>query len=118
MTLELTVWEEAYIYIYIYIYIYKTQNKGKENSYQELKRSPKERHMQTYRNLIEIFRRSQTFSQSEESECKWTHDKDASLESAEFWDPKRKNLNTFDLCQMTFNISQTRSKISGILIEN
>ena len=36
----------------------KSQIKGKEseNSYQELKRSQKDRHTQTHRNCIEIFR--------------------------------------------------------------
>ena len=38
------------------------QNKGKEreNSYQKLKRSPEERHIQAHGNLFEIFQRSQT----------------------------------------------------------
>ena len=38
--------------------IYNLQNKGKEseNSYQELKRSQKERHTQSHGNCIEIFR--------------------------------------------------------------
>ena len=54
------------IYIYIYIYrprgketteVRKSQIKRKEseNSYQELKRSPKDRHTQTHGNCIEIF---------------------------------------------------------------
>ena len=43
----------------------ESQIKGKEseNSYQELKRLPKDRHTQTHGNCIEIFR------QSEESKC-------------------------------------------------
>ena len=43
----------------------KSQIKGKEseNSYQELKRSPKDRHTQTHGNCIEIFRQArQSFS--------------------------------------------------------
>ena len=38
----------------------KTQNKGKEseNSYQELKRSPKDRHTQTHGNCTEIFQQA------------------------------------------------------------
>ena len=52
-----TMMPDIYI-IYIYIYIYISQIKGKEseNSYQELKRSPKDRHTQTHGNCIEIFR--------------------------------------------------------------
>ena len=43
----------------------KSQIKGKEseNSYQELKRSPKDKHTQTHGNCIEIFRQArQSFS--------------------------------------------------------
>ena len=38
----------------------KSQIKGKEseNSYQEMKRSPKDRHTQTHGNCIEIFRQA------------------------------------------------------------
>ena len=36
--------------------------KEKENSYKKMKRSPEKRHTQTHRNLIEIFRRSHTFT--------------------------------------------------------
>jgi hypothetical protein len=56
------------LYIYLFIYLYrpcgkestevrKSQIKGKESeiSYQELKRSPKDRHTQTHENCIEVF---------------------------------------------------------------
>ena len=41
----------------------KSQIKGKEseNSYEEWKRSPKDRHTQTHRNCIEIFRQAVNF---------------------------------------------------------
>ena len=41
--------------------ILKSQNKGKEseNSYQKLKRSPRDRHTKTHGNYIEIFRLAQ-----------------------------------------------------------
>ena len=44
--------------IYLVLYALKSQIKGKEseNSYQELKRSQKDRHTQTHGNCIEIFR--------------------------------------------------------------
>ena len=43
--------------------VQKSQIKGKEseNSYQELKRSLKDRHTQTHGNCIEIFRQAQPF---------------------------------------------------------
>ena len=36
----------------------KIKGKESENSYQELKRSPKDRHTQTHGNCIEIFRQA------------------------------------------------------------
>ena len=44
-----------------------TQNKRKEgeNSYQKLKRSPEERHMQTHGNLFKMFDGHRRLSQSE-----------------------------------------------------
>ena len=52
-----------------------TQNKGKEseNSYQKLKRSPRDRHTKT---VSRYFDRHSRLYQSEESKCLWTHDKD------------------------------------------
>ena len=45
----------------IYLSVLRSQIKGKEseNSYQELKRSPKDRHTQTHGNCIEIFQQAQ-----------------------------------------------------------
>ena len=52
-----------------------SQIKGKEseNSYQELKRSPKDRHTQT---VSRYFDRHGRIFQSEESKCLWTHDEE------------------------------------------
>ena len=50
-----------YVCMYVNMYVRKLQIKGKEseNSYQELKRSQKDRHTQTHGNCIEIFRQGQ-----------------------------------------------------------
>ena len=53
----------------------KWKKKGK-NSYPKLKRSPEERHTQTY--LI-YFDDHRWLSQSEESKCMWTHGKDTCI---------------------------------------
>ena len=60
----LQVFSELYIRI-----ICETQNKGKEreNSYQKLKRSPKEWHNQTHGSLIKYFDGHRRLSQSEEN---------------------------------------------------
>ena len=49
--------------------ILQIKGKESENSYQELKRSPKDRNTQTHGNCIEIFRQARPSSQSEESKC-------------------------------------------------
>ena len=52
------------------ILIFKTQSKGNEkNSYQKLKRSPMERHMQTTETYSKYFEGHRRLCQSEESEC-------------------------------------------------
>ena len=55
-----------------------TQNKEKkrEKSYQKLKRSPEEWHTQTPETYSKYFDGHRHLSQSEESECMWTHDED------------------------------------------
>ena len=55
--------------------VWKSQIKGKEseNSYQKLKRSPKDRHTQT---VLRYFDWHGRLSQSDESKCLWIHDQD------------------------------------------